>query len=190
VLERDDQVVTEGTLDAKALREVLALAADVPGSAGGHTWKVRAEPAVPGLGFSLTLGAYVPWRASEVGKGLELAVKGPAEVKVGLAAEVTVQAASPAGMSLTLRQGLPAGVQVDRASLDALVSEGTVTAYEVEDGAVSLTLPPRAAAEPFHARFRVVPTLSGSLQAGASSLSAVGRPDLVFHVPPTTWAVR
>ena len=190
VLERDGKVVTEGTLDAKALREVLALEAAVPGSAGAHTWVVRAEPAVPGLGFSLALGAYVPWRAGEAGRGLELAVKGPAEAKVGLPVELTVQAASPAGMELTLRQGLPAGVQVDRASLDALVNEGKVTEYEVEDGAVSLTLPPRGAAEPFTARFRVVPTLAGSLQAGASSLTPVGRPDLVFHVPPSTWAVR
>jgi hypothetical protein len=190
VLERDGKVVTEGTLDAKALREVLALEAAVPGSAGAHTWAVRAEPAVPGLGFSLALGAYVPWRAGETGRGLELAVKGPAEAKVGLPVELTVQAASPAGMELTLRQGLPAGVQVDRASLDALVNEGKVTEYEVEDGAVSLTLPPRGAAEPFTARFRVVPTLAGSLQAGASSLTPVGRPDLVFHVPPSTWAVR
>jgi hypothetical protein len=190
VLERDGKVVTEGTFDAKALREVLALEGVAAGSAGKHTWTVRAEPAVPGLGFSLTLGAYVPWRASEAGRGLELAVKGPAEVKVGMPAEVTVQAASPAGMALTLRQGLPAGVQVDRASLDALVSEGRVTSYEVEDGAVSLTLPPRGAAEPFSARFRVIPTLAGSLQAGASSLTPVERPELVFHVPPATWAVR
>jgi len=35
-----------------------------------------------------------------------------------------------------------------------------------------------------------VPTLSGSLQAGASSLTPVDRPELVFHVPPATWAVR
>jgi hypothetical protein len=190
VLERDGQVVTEGTLDAKAPHEVLALEGAVPGSAGAHTWTVRAEPAVPGLGFSLTLGAYVPWRASAVGSGLELAVKGPAEVKVGLPAEVTVRAASPAGMALTLRQGLPAGVRVDRMSLETLVREGKVTAYEVEDGAVSLTLPPRGSAEPFSARFRVVPTLAGALQAGASSLTPVGRPDLVFHLPPSTWAVR
>ncbi|MFL5352929.1 alpha-2-macroglobulin family protein [Archangium sp.] len=190
VLERDGKVLTEGTFDAKALREVLALEGAAPGSAGKHTWAVRAEPAVPGLGFSLTLGGYVPWRASPAGSGLELAVKGPAEVKVGMPAELTVQAASPAGMALTLRQGLPAGVQVDRASLEALVSEGKVTAFEVEDGAVSLTLPPRGAAEPFTARFRVVPTLAGSLQAGASSLSPVDRPELVFHVPPATWAVR
>ena len=190
VLERDGQPVTEGTFDAKALREVLALEAAADGSAGAHAWRVRAEPAVPGLGFSLTLAAYVPWRASEPGSGLELAVKGPTELKVGLPAEVLLQAASPAGLVLTLRQGLPAGVQVDRESLEELVRQHRVTAYEVEDGAVRLTLPPRGAAEPFVARFRVVPTLAGTLQAGASTLSAEGRQERVFHVPPTTWSVR
>lgn len=60
---------------------MLALEGAAAGSSGKHTWAVRAEPAVTGLGFSLTLGSYVPWRAS------------------------------PARMALTLRQGLPAGVQ-------------------------------------------------------------------------------
>jgi hypothetical protein len=190
VLERDGTVVTEGTFDAKALREVMALEAPAGGSVGAHEWKVRAEPAVPGLGFSLTLGAYVPWRAGAAGGGLELAVKLPAEAKVGRPVELTVQAAAPSGMALKLRQGLPAGVQVDRASLDALVAQGTVVAYEVEDGAVTLSLPWREEAEPFVARFRVVPTLAGSLQGGASSLTPEGQPGLSFHVPPTTWAVR
>ncbi|OJH34170.1 alpha-2-macroglobulin family protein [Cystobacter ferrugineus] len=190
VLERDGKPVTEGVFDAKALREVLALEAEAPGSAGPHTWSVRAEPAVPGLGFSLTLAARVPWRASEPGHGLELAMKVAADAKVGMPLEVTLQAASPAGLELTLRQELPAGVQVDRPSLDALVQQGRVTAYDVEDGAVSLTLPPRGAAEPFTARFRVVPTLAGSLQAGASSLSLVGSENAAFRVVPTTWTIR
>jgi hypothetical protein len=190
VLARDGKVVAEGSFDAKALREVLALEAPAAGSAGSHTWEVRAEPAVPGLGFSLTLGAYVPWKAGEPGRGLELAVKQPSEARVGLPVEVAVQGAAPEGMALTLRQGLPAGFQVDKESLEALVREGQVTAYEVEDGAVSLTLPPRAAGETFSARYRVVPTLAGTLQGGASSLMPEGQPELAFHVPPTTWTVR
>lgn len=189
VLERDGKAVTEGTLDAKALRDVLALEAPASGSAGVHTWTVRAEPAVPGLGFSLTLGAYVPWKVSE-SRGLEFAVKGPAEVKVGLPVDLTVQAAFPPGLPLTLRQGLPAGVQVDPASLDALVAEGKVTSYDVEDGAVTLHMAPRTNAEPFLARLRVVPTLAGTLQGGASSLASEARPDATYYVPPVTWAVR
>jgi hypothetical protein len=199
VLERDGKVVTEGTLDAKALRDVLALEAAAPGSGGAHTWTVRAEPAVPGLGFSLTLGAYVPWKASEP-RGLELAVKGPTEAKVGQPVELVVQASAPMGMRLKLRQELPAGVQVDTASLDALVAGGRVASYDVEDGAVTLTLrplgmemdgyTPSGRSEPFQARLRVVPTLAGTLQGGASSLTSEVAQDLVFHVPPATWAVR
>jgi hypothetical protein len=189
VLERDGKVITEGTFDAKALRDVLALEAAATGSAGAHAWTVRAEPAVPGLGFSLMLGAYVPWKA-EKGQGLELAVKVPAEAKVGLPVEVAVQAASPAGMELKLRYALPSGVQVDTPSLARLVEEDKVSSYEVEDGAVTLTLPPRGAGEPFLASFRVVPTLAGRLQGGASSLFPVGRPELVSYVPPSLWTVR
>ncbi|WP_205525427.1 alpha-2-macroglobulin family protein [Pyxidicoccus trucidator] len=189
VLERDGQALTEGTYDAKALREVLALEVAAPGSGGAHTWTVRAEPAVPGLGYSLVLAAAVPWKPESQG-GLELVVKGPAEARVGQPAEVVVEASTPSGLALELRHGLPAGVQVDPASLDALVSEGRVSSWDAEDGAVTLMLPPRGAGEPFQARFRVIPTLAGTLQAGASSLKVVARPDLVSYVPPTIWAVR
>jgi hypothetical protein len=189
VLERDGKTVTEGTFDAKALRDVLSLEAAATGSTGAHTWTVRAEPAVPGLGYSLMLSAYVPWK-SEKGQGLELAVKAPAEAKVGMPIEVLVQAASPAGMSLQLRYALPAGVQVDSPSLARLVAERKVSKYEVEDGALTLSLPPRGAGEPFQASFRVVPTLAGTLQGGASSLFPEGRPELASYVPPSRWTVR
>jgi hypothetical protein len=189
VLERDGQAITEGTYDAKALREVLALEAAAPGSGGAHAWTVRAEPAVPGLGFSLALAAAVPWKPESQG-GLELVVKGPTEAKVGQPAEVVVEASTPSGLALELRHGLPAGVQVDPASLDALVAEGRVSSWDAEDGAVTLQLPPRGAGEAFQARFRVIPTLAGTLQGGASSLKVVSRPDLISYVPPTIWAVR
>ncbi len=189
VLERDGQVLTEGTFDAKALREVLSLEAAAPGSGGEHAWTVRAEPAVPGLGFSLSLSAAVPW-AQEARPGLELAVHVPSEAKVGQPAEVMLQASTPSGLPLVLRHGLPAGVQVDAASLESLVREGKVASWEAEDGAVTLRLPPRGPGEPFQARFRVIPTLAGTLQGGASSLTTQARPDLVSYVPPAIWAVR
>jgi hypothetical protein len=189
VLERDGQVLTEGTYDAKALREVLALEAAAPGSGGAHAWTVRAEPAVPGLGYALSLAAAVPWKQEAQG-GLELVVKSPTEARVGRPAEVVLEASTPSGLALELRHGLPAGVQVDRPSLDALVANGQVSAWDAEDGAVTLKLPPRAAGEPFQARFRVIPTLAGTLQGGASSLRVMTRPDLVSYVPPTIWAVK
>jgi hypothetical protein len=189
VLERDGKTVTEGTFDAKALRDVLAMEAEASGSSGAHTWTVRADPALPGLGYALELSAYVPW-SEEKGQGLELAVKAPTEAKVGMPVEVAVQAASPAGMTLKLRYALPAGVQVDTPSLERLVEGQKVTAYEVEDGLLTLTLPPRGAGEPFQASFRVVPTLAGTLQGGASSLFPENRPELVSYVPPAKWTVR
>lgn len=189
VLERDGQAVTEGTYDAKALREVLALEAAAPGSGGAHAWTVRAEPAVPGLGFSLALAAAVPWKVESQG-GLELRVKVPSEAKVGQPAEVVVEASTPGGLLLELRHGLPAGVQVDPASLDALVAEGQVSSWDAEDGAVTLKLVPRVGGQALQARFRVIPTLAGMLQGGASSLRVMSRPDLVSYVPPTIWAVR
>ncbi|WP_238539902.1 alpha-2-macroglobulin family protein [Corallococcus macrosporus] len=189
VLERDGQVLTEGTFDAKALREVLSLEAAAPGSGGTHAWTVRAEPAVPGLGFALALSAAVPWKQASQA-GLELAVQVPSDAKVGQPSEVAFQASTPSGMPLVLRHGLPAGVQVDAGSLEALLREGKVSAWSAEDGALTLSLPPRGPGEPFQVRFRVIPTLAGTLQGGASSLTSPSRPDLVSYVPPATWAVR
>ena len=132
----------------------------------------------------------MPWKASEPGHGVELVLKSPAEAKVGMPVEVTIQLATPAHLDLTLRQELPTGVQVDRPSLDAMVERGELRSYDVEDGAVELVLSPRDTAAPFTSRFRVVPTLAGSLQAGAASLLLEGRESPIFQLPPTTWAVR
>ncbi|RKH50667.1 alpha-2-macroglobulin family protein, partial [Corallococcus llansteffanensis] len=188
-LARDGQTVTEGTYDAKALREVLALEAAAPGSAGTHTWTVRAEPAVPGLGFSLSLAAAVPWKREEKG-GLQLAVVAPKEARVGQLSDVRVQVGAPSSLPLLFQQELPAGVQVDPASLEALVATGRVTSWDVQDGALSLRLAPRAQGELMQVDFRVLPTLAGTLQAGASRLGVPGRPDLASSLPPTSWAVR
>ncbi|NOJ95587.1 hypothetical protein HMI51_21970 [Corallococcus coralloides] len=186
---RDGQVVTEGTYDTKALREVLALEAAAPGSAGTHAWTVRAEPAVPGLGFSLALSAAVPWK-SEVKGGLQLAVTGPKEARVGQLTNVRVQVGAPSSLPLRFQQELPAGVQVDPASLAALVASGQVTSWDVQDGALSLDLSPREQGAPVQVEFRVLPTLAGTLQAGAARLGVPGRPDITASLPPTTWAVR
>ncbi|RKH47289.1 hypothetical protein D7X96_16590 [Corallococcus interemptor] len=186
---RDGQVVTEGTYDTKALREVLALEAAAPGSAGTHAWTVRAEPAVPGLGFSLALSAAVPWKAETKG-GLQLAVTGPKEARVGQLTNVRVQVGAPASLPLRFQQDLPAGVQVDPASLAALVASGQVTSWDVQDGALSLDLAPREQGAPVLVEFRVLPTLGGTLQAGAARLDVPGRPDITASLPPSTWAVR
>ncbi|MCP3102107.1 hypothetical protein LZ198_24875 [Myxococcus sp. K15C18031901] len=188
-LRRDGQVVTEGTYDAKALREVLSLEAAVPGSAGRHAWSVSADPAVPGLGFRLSLAAYVPWK-QESRDGLELAVKVPAEARVGQPVEVGVRAVAPWKTPLELRYELPAGVQVDAVSLDALVSSGTASSWDSQDGVLTVQVPPRNEVNAFQANFRVIPTLSGAFQTGATTLRGIGQPSMLSYVPPATWAVR
>ncbi|RKH21029.1 hypothetical protein D7X74_02135 [Corallococcus sp. CA047B] len=189
-LERDGKTVTEGTYDAKALREVLSLEAAAPGSAGTHAWTVRAEPAVPGLGFSLALAAAVPWK-NEAKGGLELTVDAPKEARVGQLADVRVVVGAPASLPLLFQQELPAGVQVDAASLDALVASSRVASWEVQDGLLSLRIAPRTeGAAPVQVSFRVLPTLAGTLQAGASRLDVPGQPGITSLLPPTTWAVR
>ncbi|MDX2009651.1 MAG: alpha-2-macroglobulin family protein, partial [Myxococcaceae bacterium] len=150
-LARDGQVLATGELTPQTLKEVLVLEADAKGSSGAHEWKVTAEPPLAGLGYTLGLVAYVPWKASE-GGGLELQTTVPEGLKVGLAADVALTAAYPAGTGVALRYGLPAGVQHDTPSLDALVSAGTITRYETEDGAVTLHLPPQRAGETWQGR--------------------------------------
>jgi hypothetical protein len=61
-------------------------------------------------------------------------------------------------MTPKLRYALPAGVQVDTPSLVRLVTEQKVSRYEVEDGALTLSMPPRGPGEPLQASFRVAPT--------------------------------
>jgi hypothetical protein len=190
VLERDGKVVTEGTLDAKALKEVLALEAAAPGSSGTHGWTVRAEPAVPGLGFSLALHASVPWTKEERAHGLELAIAAPPHFSVGKPAEVTLSAAMPSGMAVRIRHALPAGVQPDTAALQALVGAGAIERFTVEDGAVLLDVGARPPGQAFSVKYRVIPTLAGTLQAQASTVEPVDRPELAYHLPPVAWTVR
>jgi hypothetical protein len=189
-LEMDGKQLSSGTIDPSKLREVISLDADAPGSAGSHKWAIRADPPVPGLGYSLTLMAYVPWKKSEANGGLELAITTPTEGKVGEPMQVTLSATAPSGMALKIRQALPAGVQAEAASLEALVTAGTITKFTTEDGAVRIEAPARAVGQPFSAVYRVVPTLAGTLHGSASTITPLGRTDLSYQVPPEVWTVK
>ncbi|MFT3838526.1 MAG: alpha-2-macroglobulin family protein [Myxococcaceae bacterium] len=188
-LERDGKNVLEGTLDAAALKDVLSLDAPAVGSAGKHEWKVSATPAVPGLGFSLTLAAYVPWK-DEPGGGLELTVKQPPKLSVGETAELDLVAAAPANQRVKLRLSLPAGVQHDTPSLDQLIASGTVERYETEDGAVTLHLRPLNPGATFNGKVKVVPTLAGTLHASANTMAPEDRPLQARDFAPATWIVH
>jgi hypothetical protein len=192
-LELDGRPVVEGVLEGRARRELLALDAEQGSTpfAGKHRWTVRADPPVAGLGFSLTLKGFVPWSEEPSAAGLELSVKMPAkELKLGAPADITLSAIAPSGVDLKLRHAIPSGVQVERATLDALVASGAIRAYETEDGTVSLTIPARQPGQSFSASYRVIPTLAGTLHASASTLAPVNDPNTAFHLPPAVWLVR
>lgn len=186
-LTMDGKPVAEGTLDRSKLKEVLALEGAAPGIAGAHTWAVTAEPAVAGLGFSLALHSWVPWPKQTVQEGLELALPASLAGSVGKPIEIAVTAVAPAGMELHVQQSLPAGVQVDTPSLEALVSAGTITKFTAADGRLDLDIAPLQPGQTFTAKYRVVPTLAGKLTSSASSIES-GKTR--FYVPPTEWTIR
>jgi hypothetical protein len=190
-LSLDGKVLREADFDAAQLKDVVTLEAPAPDAAGMHTWTVKAEPAVPGLGYALTLVTYVPWEKEDPNKGLELALAQPADLAVGKGAEVTIEASAPSGSELMrLRHALPAGVQPDRPSLEALIGAGTVQKFRTEDGAVIFDLGPRSPGQVIQIKYRVVPTLAGKLHAGASWIGPVDRPELAYFVPPSAWTVK
>jgi hypothetical protein len=186
----DGVPVTEGTLNREALKEVLTLEAPAPatGLAGSHTWKIVAEPPVPGLGYSLALKGYVPWKKQTTEQGLEMEVTGTTQAaQVGKPVELTLVATAPSGNEVKIVQSLPAGVQIDTASLDALVTEGTVTKFEAAEGKLELTMPPLDPGQLYTVKYKVIPTLAGTLRSAASTISMGSTK---FSVPPMQWTVR
>ena len=188
-LERDGQPIVSGVLDAAHLHDVLTLEALAPGSGGKHTWGVKAEPAVPGLGFSLTLQAHVPWR-DEVTSGLEFTSKLPGRLEVGKPAQLELTVAAPANVPTKLRLALPAGVQADSPSLEALVAGQTVASFGTEDGAITLHLGALRPGATFQATLTVVPTLAGTLHAAATTLEPEGRPQQSSAFKSAVWVVK
>lgn len=188
-LAMDGKPVAQGELAGAKLKDVLALDANLADAAGSHTWTVSSNPAVPGLGFSLTVSGYVPWKPEPMNQGLELAIQQPSQAKVGEALAVEVTAAAPATEPVRIRHALPAGVEADKPSLDALVSQGLISSFHTEPGAVVLEVPVRAQPGPIHLAYKVIPTLGGTLHASASSIEAVTRRGS-FHLPPMALAVK
>jgi hypothetical protein len=187
LLRKDGEVVAEGELERTKVREVLNLSADGLDISGSHKWEVSAEPAVPGLGFSLTLTSWVPWTHSDSETGAELLIELPKEMKVGQAVALPLVASVPGGMSFQIELDLPAGVQTDRASLDALVSASKIQKYKVLDGKVTLFANPLAAGKRLVATVKVIPTLGGGLQSGPATIRVGGQES---HLSPQRWLIK
>lgn len=183
----DGKALVSGVLSPDKLRDVLTLEAPAPGLAGEHSWKITAEPAVPGLGYALALESWVPWPVGARAAGLELSAPATIAARVGKPTEIALRAVAPSGLPLTLRYALPAGTQPDTPSLEALVAAGTITRFVAADGAIELEVPPLTPGQTLAANFRVIPTLAGTLHSPASSIAGGGT---TVHVPPSTWTIQ
>jgi hypothetical protein len=186
-LTMDGKPIAEVKLDREKLREVLALEVPAPGIAGAQTWAVTAEPAVAGLGFSLALNSWEPWPKQGVTHGLELALPAKLAGEVGKPIDIAVTAVAPSQIEVHFQHALPAGVQVDTASLQALVDAGTITRFTTADGKLDVYIPPLQPGQTFNAKYRVVPTIAGKLRSSASLIEAANEK---YFVPPTEWTVR
>jgi hypothetical protein len=186
-LTMDGKPITTGQFDSAQLKDVLVLDGAAAGLAGSHVWGISAEPAVPGLGFSLALQAWVPWEKQPTQGGLELALPARLEGTVGKPTELAITAIAPSGIAVHIQQALPAGVQADRPSLEALVTAGTIERFEVSDGKVDLHVAPLEPGQTFAAKYKVIPTLAGKLHAAASLIEAG---TTKYFVPPSAWTIR
>jgi hypothetical protein len=90
-------------------------------------------------------------------------------------------------MQLHIQHALPAGVQVDRPSLEAQVTAGAIERFVASDGALDLYVPALPPGKTFALTYRAVATLGGTLHSGASLIDAGPHR---FYVPPTEWTVR
>lgn len=181
----DGRTIAEGILEGQKLKEVLVLDASLPSAAGAHQYAITAEPPVPGLGYSLQLKTHVPWEAQEP-SGIELAVTVPKDMSVGRAVELVIEAAAPQGNTSVLEISLPAGVQLDQQTLEELRNTGAIQRFELEDGKVTLDLPPLPSGA-FRGVLKAIPTLAGSLHSGVSSIQMSGAE---YLLPPSLWIVR
>lgn len=188
-LARDGETLASGVMEASALTDVLTLQADATGSAGKHHWVVKAEPPVPGLGYSMTLSAHTPWAAPAPG-GLELDTRLVGEATVGRPVTLAITASAPAGEPFAVTLQLPAGVQVDTPSVEVLAAAGRIGSFDSEDGRLTLHLHGQPAGAVFEAVVKLVPTLAGRLHAGPATITSEGRPREARTARPLTWVVR
>jgi hypothetical protein len=186
-LAMDGRPLVHGTLDGAALRDVLILDGPAPGLSEPHELTLTAEPAVPGLGYSLELASFVPWGPPAAGAGLELAVPARVDASVGVPVAIAITAAAPAGLPLHVHQALPAGVQVDAPSLEAQVAAGAIQHFTASDGALDLDIAALAPGKTFALSYRAIATLAGTLHTGPSRIEASGQR---YELPPATWTIK
>jgi len=172
----DGRQVLAATLDLGAGYAPLAARVPAPDGAGGHEVRIEAEPAVPGLAFRLTRTSWLPPVPPARDAAFTLEIESPSGLGVGERGACAVRAAVPGGEPFEVDLPLPAGVEADRASLEALHSSGAITGFHASEGRVVLHAPALPEGAAFSASFDVVPTLAGAFRWGVASLALAREP--------------
>lgn len=146
-------------------KDVLTFDADAAGSSGAHAWSLTADPPVPGLGYTLQLVAFTPWKSPEAG-GLALTVTPAATMTAGVATALQLQAAFPAGTEHDAGGTAPCGCQHDTPSLNALAASGGISRDETKTGRSRSTCRPSARAQPGARRSRSCPRSRAACKQG------------------------
>jgi hypothetical protein len=130
----------------------------------------------------------VPLDAGRGGMRVQISRLAPEEMHTGAPVEVewTVAAAGPVG-PVVVRQPLPPGVAVDRASLDDQVRAGSLAAYEVTGSTLVMSFEP---GETHRATCRLIAALTGRVTFAPASAIAMLRPDLVARSQTSMIVVR
>lgn len=193
----DDQPIASTTLRGDRRKDVAVLSAATPGAGGTHRWKLEASPAVPGLGFTLSLethrlGAASVSSASSPAatvrdKNLGLSVSAGGPLKVSKTQTITVRAIAPARASVAIECALPTGVMPSPRSLEQLVMAGVLKRFELKETGPVLYASMGSSTE-FQASFSVTPKFSGRLNTGTSQLRMEGTPIAV--VAPAQWTIQ
>lgn len=160
----------------------------VPRAVGEAKWHIRATPAVPGLAYALALDYRVPWPSAPQA-GLTLTSERGDGAQVGKPEVVTLTVDAPGGVAVRLRYALPAGVQPLRSDLAQLKDDNRITAWSIDARGIELTVPRRAPGTAAKIPLRLVPTFAGRLQADASYVELLGRPETRVDVASDTWVI-
>ncbi|MCB9670183.1 MAG: hypothetical protein H6734_11970 [Alphaproteobacteria bacterium] len=176
-LERDGLTLATGALDPAQPKLPVTLLAQ-----GAGPFTVRTEPPVPGLVFSATHTAWVPFDGSESLPGVEVHADASG-LLAGQDGWLTLTVSAPSGASVSVHQGLPAGTvaEIDPASLPLL------TDHEVFQDHLELTTRAFGAGDVLEIRVRVTPMFAGRMATRPLHV-AVGRESA--DLAPLVWDVR
>ena len=114
VLTLNGQEVAQATVDP-AQPKVPAVLVARPAGANPEIG-LRTEKPVAGMAYVMTLNSWVPWTGDETLSGVDVEVD-VEPLQVGRDSTITFQLAAPAGVSVIVEQGIPAGAYVDDVGL-------------------------------------------------------------------------